>query len=364
MPEHDNPTPFAQSSPSMRPLHTFEAEGDRSAMPETGPRQPHMDIALDWLLRLQQSPENAALKAEVSEWEQAAPENAQAMRKAQRLWRLTGQLPATTAQNWPPVTPQASPVPSPVSAVAPARPSRRRPRLHYFAVGIAACLLVALAPRLWLQIEADYQSPSGARSSVNLADGSRVILDSNSALAVDFTGAERHVRLLAGQAYFDVAPDANKPFHVKAGDVEVRVTGTAFNVDLEDKQIDVAVTHGSVKVSDKTSGQPLSQPLTAGQRLTYDRDLHQANLQSMPVNQISPWRNGQLIANNARLGDVVAQMRRYLPGLIMLGDDDLANKRVTGVYDIDQPEAALAALAKAHGATVSYRTPWVRIVSR
>ncbi|WP_349973408.1 FecR family protein [Pseudomonas caspiana] len=319
-----------------------------------------MDIALDWLLRLQQSPENTALQAEVSEWEQATPENAQAMRKAQRLWRLTGQLPASTAQNWPPVAPAASPA----LAVTPARPSRRRPRRHYLAVGIAACLLVALAPRLWLQIEADYQSPAGERSTVKLADGSQIILDSNSALAVDFTGPERQVRLLAGQAYFDVAPDASKPFHVKAGDVDVRVTGTAFNVDLEDKLIDVAVSHGSVQVTDKSSGQSLSQPLTAGQRLTYDRELHEARLQSQPVSQISPWRNGQLIANNARLGDVVAQLRRYLPGMIMLSDNGLASKRVTGVYDIDQPEAALSALAKAHGATVSYRTPWVRIVSK
>jgi transmembrane sensor len=359
-----NPTPFAQSSLSMRPLHTFEAQGDRSAMPETGPRQPHMDIALDWLLRLQQSPENTALQAEVSEWEQADPENAQAMRKAQRLWRLTGQLPASTAKNWPPIARVVSPGASPVAATAPARPERRRTRRHYLAMGIAACLLVALAPQLWLQIEADYQSPAGERSTVNLADGSQIILDSNSALAVDFTGPERQVRLLAGQAYFEVAPDASKPFHVKAGEVDVRVTGTAFNVDLEDQLIDIAVSHGSVQVSDKSSGRPLSPPLTAGQRVTYDRTLHEARLLSQPVSQISPWRNGQLIANNARLGDVVAQLRRYLPGLVMLGDDDLASKRVTGVYDIDHPEAALAALAKAHGATVSYRTPWIRIVSR
>lgn len=360
MAEHDTPTPFAQSSVCVRPLRTFEAQGDRSAMPETGPRQPHMDIALDWLLRLQQSPENTALKSQASEWEQAAPENAQAMRKAQRLWRLTGQIPAATADSWPTVAPPAAPTLHTVPAKLPRRRSRRR----YLAVAVAACLVVALAPRLWLQIEADYQSPAGERSTVDLADGSRVILDGNSALAVDFEGPDRRVQLLAGQAYFEVAPDASKPFHVKAGDVDVMVTGTAFNVDLEEKLIDVAVSHGSVRVSDKTSGQPLSQPLTAGQRLTYDRDLHHARLQSQPVSQISPWRNGQLIANNARLGEVVEQMRRYLPGIVILRDDELANKRVTGVYDIDQPEAALVALVQAHDATVSHRTPWIRVISK
>lgn len=360
MADHNNPLPFAQSSPSVRPLHSFDAQGDRSAMPETGPRQPHMDIALDWLLRLQQSPENTVLKAQVSEWEQAAPENAQAMRKAERLWRLTGQLPAATQENWPPVPPSVSPV---LNAPA-ALPTRRRSRRRYLAVSIAACLLVALAPRLWLQMEADYQSPAGERSIVMLADGSRIVLDSSSALAVDLKGAERQVRLLAGQAYFEVAPDAGKPFHVRAGEVDVMVTGTAFNVDLEGKIIDVAVSHGSVQVSDQASRQPLNDPLTAGQRLTYNRDLHHARLQLQPVSQISPWRQGQLIANNARLGDVVAQMRRYLPGLVMLRDDELANKRVTGVYDIDHPEAALAALAQAHGATVSYRTRWIRVISK
>jgi transmembrane sensor len=243
-------------------------------------------------------------------------------------------------------------------------PTRHRSRRRYLAAGIAGCLQVTLAPRLWLQVEADYQSPAGARSTVDLADGSRVILDGNSALAVDFKGSERSVRLLAGQAYFDVAPDASKPFHVTVGEVDVMVTGTAFNIDLENALIDVAVSHGLVRVSDNTYGQPFSQPLTGGQRLTYDRDVHSSRLQSQPVSQISAWRNGQLIANNSRLGDVVAQMRHYLPGMVMLNDATLADKRVTGVYDIDQPEAALLALVQAHGATVSYRTPWVRIVSK
>lgn len=362
----ENPGRFAAQHKAVRPLPPSRTEDD-AAMPLAGPRQPHMDIALDWLLRLQQSPDDAALKADMAAWEQADPQNAKALRTAQRVWRLTGQLPASTAAQWPALAepePEASPLPAPARPSAGTAPPRRRTLRRILSLAVAACLLVALAPRLWLMVQADYRSSDGQRSNVTLADGSRVTLDADSAIAVDITPTQRDVRLLAGQAFFEVARNPAKPFHVLVGELRVTVTGTAFNVDLTNARVNVAVSHGSVNVEQHPSGRMLSQAMLAGQTLAYDRRQGSTQPGKQPVSQVAAWRGGQLIANNARLADVVHSLRRYLPGVVMLRDEQLAESRVTGVYNIDKPDAALAALAQAYGGSVQQFGPWLRVISR
>lgn len=354
---------FAGQPRPVRTLPPTLTEDD-AAMPLAGPRQPHMDIALDWLLRLQQSPDDAALKADMAAWEQADPQNAKALRTAQRVWRLTGQLPASTAAQWPaPAEPQVASRPAPALPSAAGAP-RRWPLRRLPGLAVAACLLVALAPRLWLMVQADYRSSDGHRSNVTLADGSRVTLDADSAISVNITASQRDMRLLAGQAFFEVARNPARPFHVLVGEVRVTVTGTAFNVDLSDASIDVAVSHGSVNVDEQPSGRSLGQAMQAGQQLAYDRKQQSTRAGKQPVSQVAAWRGGQLIANNARLGDVVHSLGRYLPGAVLLRDEQLANSRVTGVYNIDKPDAALAALARAYGGSVQQFGPWLRVISR
>lgn len=334
-------------------------------MPHAEPRQARLDIALDWLLRIRQAPQDDQLRAQFSQWQQADVQNAEAVRKAEQVWRMTGQLQASTAHLWPAVPPAVSAAqPLMAPAPLPARPRRRRTLGWAASAALAACLAVMIAPQLGTRLQADYLTAQGERREVQLPDGSLAVLDAGSALAVDYSGERRDIRLLSGQAFFQVKADKSKPFVVHAKDLNVTVTGTAFNVDLHDKRIEVAVRHGSVKVEQADVSRLLSPGLTVGQRLVFDRDNHQARLDSLPAGRIASWRNGQLIAENARLGDMVEQLRRYLPGQVWLRDPALAEQRITGVYDTRNPEAALRAMAQPHGAQLSHWSPWVLVISR
>lgn len=306
--------------------------------------------ALDWLLRLQQAPQDGPLRAEFERWCASDSANAEAYRKAERVWQLTGQLaPATTAQ-WP----QAEVLRLPVQ-----RPSRRR---WWLGAAVAACLLVALAPSLSLRLQADYRTAQGETRDITLADGSVVQMDSDTAIAVDYAGDHRDVRLLTGQAFFQVTPDKARPFHVRAQAVQVTVTGTAFNVALRPGRVGVDVQHGSVRVEDSGDGHVLSGALTAGQRLRYDDGLVQVHT-FVPA-QAAAWRQGQLIADDQTVAELVAELARYLPGKVLLRDDALGAKRVTGVYDLRKPEAALRAVVRPHGGELRSYGPWLLVLSK
>ncbi|WP_253950571.1 FecR family protein [Pseudomonas lijiangensis] len=345
----------------MRPSHAFYTAGALPDMPQAEPRQARLDIALDWLMRVREAPDDAGLQTELQDWLQAAPENAEALLKAERVWSLTGQLAPATAHKWPPIPPVAAATAPPAHLAA--RPRRRRTLSWAVGGALAACLVAAVAPSLNTALQADFQTAS-ERREIQLPDGSRAVLDSNSAIAFEFTATRRDIRLLDGQAFFEVKPDRSKPFNVRAHDLDVTVTGTAFNVDLEKKNIEVGVQHGSVKVTEHGSNRILNPGLTAGQQLDFNRSNGQIKLITLPANRIATWRNGQLIADNARMAEVVDELRRYLPGTLWIKDLQLADKRITGVYDTSNPEAALRAMAQPHGAKVEGWGPWVLVISR
>ncbi|ORC58958.1 hypothetical protein BZK31_12760 [Pseudomonas floridensis] len=331
-------------------------------MPQAEPRQALLNIALEWLMRARQAPDDARLHDEMRQWQEADPQNAEALRRAERVWQLTGQLTPTTAHKWPPI-PSAHEAPVARPQVK-THPARRRTLSWALGGALAACLVLALNPTFTTLLQADFATASNERREVQLPDGSRATLDRDSAIAVDFSDAHREVRLLQGQAFFEVKPDHGKPFNVRVQSLDVTVTGTAFNVDLKSGAIDVAVQHGSVKVSERDAQRLLNPGVTAGQRLTVDRYSGQARLLSQPASRIATWRNDRLIADNARLADVVDELQRYLPGKVWLKDPQLAELRVTGVYDTRNPQAALQAMAQPHGAHVESWTPWLQVLTR
>lgn len=188
-------------------------------MTSAAPLSSRREQALDWLLRLQQSPDDPLLRGEFEQWCASDAANAQAYYKAERVWQLTGQLAPTTTEQWP-------------RAEVVALPVKRQPRRRWWlGAAVAACLLVAVAPSLSLRLQADYRTAQGETRDITLADGSVVQLDSDTAIAVDYSGDHRDVKLLTGQAFFEVMPDKAKPFHVRADHLKVTVTGTAFNVE-------------------------------------------------------------------------------------------------------------------------------------
>jgi len=311
---------------------------------------PVWDQAMDWVLALHAAPDDAGLRRDLAAWRAADPAHDRAYVRAERVWRVTGGLAAAQV-----IAPAA-----PVMALAP----RRRPVLAYAAAALAAaCLILAILPWAMLRAEADYLTGAGERRQLTLADGTVVDLNADSAVAVDYTPGRRDLVLLAGEAFVTVGPDA-RPFRVRAKGMTVVDIGTAFDVGMSDDSFAVAVEHGAVQVAYGDGLHPVDARLGPGDRLRIDRASGAAVRRSGPPDQIAAWRQGRLIVEDATIGEVVDMLRRYHRGMIVLRDDTLAARRVTGVYDLADPVAALRTALRPHAGTVEAYTPYLLVVSR
>lgn len=190
-----------------------------------------------------------------------------------------------------------------------------------------------------------FETSVGERSTITLADGSIVSINTNSLVKVSFSASERLVDLLRGQAYFEVKEDVSRPFIVQAGAQRVVALGTAFDVrfDREDL-VEVTLVEGRVEVNDVSlrdeapaaPGAPVPPDpveLVPGQRLI-------ARVASAPevvvtdtVEETS-WRNGQLFFRKRPLAGAVAEMNRYSLQKLVLADDPRVHELVvSGVFN-------------------------------
>lgn len=293
--------------------------------------------ALHWLIALQEAPADMVLRDRFRAWVQASPIHAQAWRDLNRVDDLIGQA-LSVAKAAPP-------------------PRRARPVTVKAAFAMAACLLLAFFPVLQAGLQADHRTATAEMRRVALADGSRVMLAPDSAITVSLGEDRRMVELLRGEAFFDVQRDAARPFTVIAGDSSVRVVGTAFNVRRLVVGAEVAVAQGAVRVS-RADTQVDLQP---GDSIDTSRGQHGIR-STLPTELVAPWRQGQLVVKDRSVADVVDTLRRYHDGMIMLHGSALAERRITGIFTPDDPEAALTALVAPLGGSVMRVTPWFLLV--
>jgi transmembrane sensor len=220
-------------------------------------------------------------------------------------------------------------------------------------VGAAALAAsIALAVVFWPALEDSaapihFQTALGEQRSVSLADKTRVVLNTDSSISVSYTDDQRHITLQRGEAWFDVTPNKQRPFHVDAGDARVTAIGTAFNVYLDGPDTDVIVTEGVVRVSElgETGNRaPTTEVLRENERLrTGDNGWHVAAAEDL--SGALAWQRGELVAREMPLPELLRQLERYHADEILIVDPDLAVLTVSGVFDLKRPEAILSALA-------------------
>ncbi|MDE1146585.1 MAG: FecR domain-containing protein [Azospirillaceae bacterium] len=310
-----------------------------AAPPDTDDRA--LDQAVDWLIRLAEAPTDATLRARCDQWRTEAPENEAAWHHANRVSGLIGRH--GTGQ------------------VAPFPPVRQRSRWALPAgAAVAACLVLALlAPTLVRYLAADQRTGVGERRVIALADGSTVTLAPQSAIRIDFSPTGRRVTLLAGEGYFAVAHDPARPFQVVAGGMTTSDIGTAFDVVRQGQGGAVAVREGAVSV--RYDGAPDARELHAGDWLAMDGATVADGRR--PPETVGGWTRGTLAVIDRPLAEVVAALRPYYSGLILLSDERLAGQSVTGSFDLTDPEGAVRALVRPHGAEVRRITPWLLVIS-
>ncbi|WP_296615492.1 FecR family protein [Sphingomonas sp.] len=230
---------------------------------------------------------------------------------------------------------------------------RQRVRRRIDTVAATAAVLglgLAWGPDLALRMQADAMTRPGDMEQVSLVDGSRIALNTGSAISTSFASGKREVRLLKGEAFFDVARDPSRPFVITAGDSRIRVLGTHFNVRMDGARTTVTVAHGRVSFG------PISNPaaqilLTDGQQAFSEG----TSSQRQPVydqNEALAWRRGRMIFYRKPVRDVIAEIARYRSGNVLVLSSGLGARTISGTFSTRTPDLALTNVARTIGARV------------
>jgi transmembrane sensor len=283
----------------------------------------------EWLALIHSGEASEADRARFAAWLRADPRHQRAYDGLHLLWRDISTLNQLK---------ELEPVPPRPAQRRPAKATRRL--LPLAAAATVAGLALALfltqpqplpqpaTPASVVQTQ-EYQTQLGEVRAIQLSDGSTVTLGARSRVLVNFTDSERRVQLERGEAYFDVAKNAARPFYVAAPGTAVRVLGTRFDVRVGDSHVRVAVDEGVVAVNNRSSA------LTRGQRIDVMPDGAMTSVTQVDGSEVAAWREGRLVYDGATLADVVADLARYRPN-VTLSSAEAGKLRVTAGLRVEQ----------------------------
>ncbi len=291
------------------------------------------DAAAHWCMRLHAVDCTPAQRQAFAQWHDAHPLHAVEYAAMLQVWEVADHLPRH-------------------DATAPALPSRApRRRLRAYAVAAAVCV-ASLPLSAWLGWEAGwlpssyehFQARQGLRH-VTLGDGTQVELNLGTELVYANYKDQRRATLKKGEAFFDVSHDRAHPFIVKAGEGQVRVTGTQFNVWKYEDQVRVMLLEGAVQIA----SDPLhaSVAMTPGMQASYQRGTATPSVRPIrPGDSALAWRQGKLVLDNLALADALPLINRYLDKPVMLADSATGAIRIGGIYNITEVDTLIALLPK------------------
>ncbi|MGY4641996.1 FecR family protein [Pseudomonas sp. TE24901] len=279
--------------------------------------------AASWFARNRNEAGRADRKA-FAAW-QAEPAHARAYAEFEQLWADLAQLQQL---NKPVALPKR-------------KPSVWRPALAVAAALVCAVMASAIdAPR------ALYHSQVAAHAkgmrTLNLPDGSTLYVNANTRVRIDFTAHQRIVHLDKGQVYIEVAADKERPLYVQAGEANVRVVGTGFDVRRSQQQLVVSVAHGQVAFEPDPKS-PVTL-LGAQQRATYSYAKGTLQQQSLNAEEVADWRSGHLTFRNRELASLIDELSLYRPQAPLQVSRAVAQLKVSGNLDVNDPDALLNAL--------------------
>jgi transmembrane sensor len=290
------------------------------------------DAARDWVLRLD---ENPALAPQCDAWRARSRDNDAAYREVRRVfdaasgleglvdpaWRTEadalGRTPMGRIQNW----------------------TRRGPGRIVVPLAMAASVAMAvLLPGLLGGHGQPVETGVAETRLLALADGSRVTLGARSGMDVSFDGVRREVTMKRGQAFFEVEHDAARPFTVIAGDAEIRVTGTKFDVHWIGDTVAVSVLEGRVELRKRRlipiGSTQAERVLTAGTGADLAEGEAFSAVSPMTVTP-GEWRRGRLFYSETSLSEIVADVQRYSATPIRIAQPSVGGLKVTTSFRAD-----------------------------
>lgn len=296
--------------------------------------------AAAWLVELQSDDASEQTWQRWRAWRAAHPDHERAWQRVEALGSKLQSLQPALAH----------------AALAPTgSPNRRRVIQGLVVVLFAGSVAWVAQDRThWRQWVADRRTGVGERATVTLPDGTRVDLNSDSAIDIAFTDAERVLRLLGGEILVATAPDSQvpaRPFIVRTAQGRLQPLGTRFSVrQIARGQSHVAVYEGAVSVQ---PSQGNARVLSAGEQAGFTRVRVSASAAADETG--TAWVRGTIVAQDMPLGDFIAELARYRSGWLDCAPA-VAGLKVTGTYPVDDTTRVLAMLARTLPVEIHYRT--------
>jgi len=213
---------------------------------------------------------------------------------------------------------------------------KERPRFSPWAATLAATLILFVVSAVYYWRDKALVTAVGQQQVQVLRDGTRVVLNTDTRIEVKYDERVRRVRLIRGEAWFDVSKRPSWPFIVSVGDQEIRALGTSFIVRHDDVQdLSVILVDGRISVAPiaKNEAEQRQAPriLAPGERLVVSR--HQAPAMDRPeLSRITAWERGQVEFDETPLKDATIEMNRYSTVHVTVPDDEIAQLRIGGVF--------------------------------
>ncbi|NQZ80737.1 MAG: FecR domain-containing protein [Colwellia sp.] len=321
------------TSNKVIPLHTINTIDDQASI---------------WLVRLDDGNLSAQSKKELKTWMLADERHQIALKAMADIWHdmdeilvmVNDEESSKNVSLWPMLTP-------------------------IFKPAMLAASISFLALFIWLVMPLNvernsYVTSIGQQLDATFDDGSIIHLNTNSHIETEFSDEKRIIKLIKGEALFEVAHDPNRPFIVYAGDRLVQAIGTKFVVHLKTGNIQVTVTDGKVKMSkvapntkladikalDNTTIQIDDVYITKGEKvlISSNQAPQLTHVKAESIKRELSWLNGKLIFDNEELFDVIEEVNRYIELDIVLKDPSLHKIRISGRFDVGDSEALIEAL--------------------
>lgn len=303
--------------------------------------QAEQDKICHWLIHGGRERASGAERAAFDSWLAARPAREQKARTLNALWQdpafeaalqaadFSTALPTTRSKLWR--------LPQPVLAMA-------------------ASIVAITCGLLWFKLAPGapssnagtniYQTPIAKTQQRRLNDGSTLNLNADTVVQVSYLKNARALRLVKGEAAFEVSHDPQRPFTVTSGEVAITAVGTAFNVDRRGTITELTVFEGQVKVT--TLDEPNTAILvSAGQRLRSDGDDLQA-VEQVDVDDHRDWRNGRLQVEDMPLAELLVELSRYSPVPLLAADRATGARRVSGSFSLYETNNNVEILATLH----------------
>ena len=339
-----------------------------------------LEIASDWVVRIQGGELSSHELDAWIEWINASPDHRRAFDDAQEMWQDMGTLKHIQEPSDSDVARDRYDAASTIAAWRAQHPRDRQQSPSKWPFAIAALVILGLGTLSvfqWLQDrtapQTRYRTVVAQHQTVALPDGSSVELGAATDIDVRYTDVERRIELHDGIAYFAVEHDASRPFVVIANGGTVRALGTEFSVQRTEQSVTVVVTDGLVEVhkpataasaSIDTRRRPVRVQLPAGQKVSY---VAGAGLQLPSVTDVeaaTAWRDGRLVLHGRTLDEAIADINRYSSLPVEIGSAEVGAFQVSGYVRTDNVDGWLTGLEAVFPVDVDVQDDRVVIRSR